>query len=67
VHHTLPQIIVYAGERHPAVDQDWPHWQPVVCRSISAPDLVRICLIKLKLSNGTVSACPPSQSSRCPC
>jgi len=51
--HTLPQIIVYAGERHLAVDQGLaalaagrvPFYQ-------RGQDLVRICLIKLKLSNG---------------
>ena len=65
--HTLPQIIVYAGERHLAVDQGLaalaagrvPFYQ-------RGKDLVRVCLIKLKLSNGKRSACPPSRSSRQP-
>jgi len=51
--HTPPQIIVYAGERHLAVDQGLaalaagrvPFYQ-------RDQDLLRICLIKLKLSNG---------------
>ena len=51
--HTPPQIIVYAGERHLAVDAGlaalkaarMPFYQ-------RGQDLVRISLIKLKLSNG---------------